>query len=89
MKLLNVGRGNMVSKDRIVAIASPDSAPMKRLIQDMRDSVNLIDCTGGKKTRSVVVTDSNHIILSAMALETLSARAQGQNTSGEESTEND
>ncbi len=76
----------MVNKDRIVALASPDSAPMKRLIQDMRDSVNLIDCTGGKKTRSVIVTDSNHIILSAMALETISQRAESQ-SAGEENTD--
>lgn len=75
MKLLHIGHGNMVNKDRIVAITSPDSAPMKRLIQDMRDSVNLIDCTCGKKTRSVIVTDSNHIILCALLLETISQRA--------------
>lgn len=75
MKLLHVGFGNMVNTQRIVALVSPDSAPIKRLIQDTRDTDKLIDVTCGKKTRSVVITDSGHIVLSAIQLETVANRA--------------
>lgn len=78
MKLLHIGFGNMVNIQRIVALVSPDSAPIKRLIQDTRDSDKLIDVTCGKKTRSVVITDSGHIILSAIQLDTVSNRALGE-----------
>ena len=65
MKLLNIGFGNMVSTDRLIAIVSPDSAPIKRMIQEGRDRGVLIDATYGRKTRSVVIMDSDHIVLSA------------------------
>lgn len=78
MKLINIGYGNMVSADRVVAIVSPDSAPVKRMIQDARDGGNLIDATYGRRTRAVVIADSGHVILSAIPPETVSARISGQ-----------
>lgn len=66
MQLVNIGYGNMVSSERLVAVVSPDSAPIKRMITDARDRGLLIDATYGRKTRSVIVTDSDHIILSAI-----------------------
>ena len=74
MKLLNIGFGNMVSTDRLVAIVSPDSAPIKRMIQEGRDRGMLIDATYGRKTRSVVIMDSDHIVLSAIQPDTVAAR---------------
>ncbi|MBP1572427.1 MAG: DUF370 domain-containing protein [Oscillospiraceae bacterium] len=67
MQLVNIGYGNMVSSERLVAVVSPDSAPIKRMITDARDRGLLIDATYGRKTRSVIVTDSDHIILSAVS----------------------
>ena len=78
MKLINVGFGNMVSSDRLVAIVSPESAPIKRMIQDARDRGMLIDATYGRRTRSVVVMDSKHIILSAILPEKLATRLDGE-----------
>ena len=72
--LLNVGFGNTVVADRIVAIVSPNSAPMKRLKDEARDSNRLIDATHGRRTRAVIVTDSNHVILSAIQAETIGQR---------------
>lgn len=66
MQLISIGYGNMVSSERLVAVVSPDSAPIKRLITEARDRGLLIDATYGRKTRAVVVTDSDHIILSAI-----------------------
>lgn len=66
MKLLNVGFGNMVSADRLVAIVSPDSAPIKRMVQEARDRGTLIDASFGRKTRAVLIMDSDHIVLSAL-----------------------
>ena len=74
MKLLNIGFGNMVSTDRLIAIVSPDSAPIKRMIQEGRDRGVLIDATYGRKTRSVVIMDSDHIVLSAIQPDTVAAR---------------
>jgi len=74
MKLINVGFGNMVSVSRIIAIVSPESAPIKRMIQDAKDTSSLIDATCGRRTRAVIITDSNHIILSAIQPETVSNR---------------
>ena len=74
MKLINIGFGNMVSADRVVALVSPDSAPVKRLIQDTRDTGMLIDVTCGRRTRAVIITDSEHVILSAIAAETITNR---------------
>ena len=64
MKLINIGFGNMVSADRLVAIVSPESAPIKRIIQDAKENGTLIDATHGRRTRAVIITDSDHIILS-------------------------
>ncbi len=72
--LLNVGFGNVVAADRIIAIISPNSAPVKRLKDEARDDKRLIDVTQGRKTRSVLITDSNHVILSAVQTETISQR---------------
>ena len=76
MKLLNIGFGNAVSMERIIAIISPDSAPVKRMIQDAKDRGILIDATYGRKTRTVVVTDSGHIILSGLQTDTITGRAE-------------
>ena len=70
-KFINVGYGNLVAAARIVTIASPDAAPIKRLVQDARDAGVVIDVSCGKKTRSVIVTDSKHVILSSLEPETL------------------
>ena len=78
MKLLNIGFGNMVSTDRLIAIVSPDSAPIKRMIQEGRDRGVLIDATYGRKTRSVVIMDSDHIVLSAIQPDTVAARLNGK-----------
>ncbi len=74
MKLINVGFGNIVSANRIIAIVSPDSAPIKRIIQEARDRGMLVDATYGRRTRAVIVTDSDHIILSAVQPETVAHR---------------
>ena len=77
MKFINIGFGNMVSSDRIVAIVSPDSAPVKRLMQDAKDSGRVIDASCGRRTRAVIVTDSEHIIFSALQTETIANRLGG------------
>lgn len=74
MKLINVGFGNMVSASKIVAIVSPESAPIKRIIQEAREKSVLIDATYGRRTRAVIVTDSDHVILSALQPETVANR---------------
>ena len=74
IKLLNIGFGNVVFSHRIVAIVSPESAPIKRLIQDAKDKGRLIDATYGRRTRAVVVTDSDHVILSAVQADTIAHR---------------
>ena len=84
MKLLNIGFGNMVSTDRLVALVSPDSAPIKRMIQEGRDRGVLIDATYGRKTRSVVIMDSDHIVLSAIQPDTVAARLNGKEAVEEE-----
>jgi len=76
-RLVNIGFGNTIISNRIVAVVMPGSAPMKRLREDARNSQRLIDATHGRKTRSIIVTDSNHIILSAVHAETLSLRLSG------------
>ena len=78
MKLINIGFGNMVSASRLVAIVSPESAPIKRAIQDVRERGELIDATYGRRTRAVVIMDSGHVILSALQPETLGARMAGR-----------
>lgn len=74
MRLINIGFGNMVAEDRVIVIVSPESAPIKRLIQENREKGSLIDATYGRRTRSVIVLDSNHVILSAILPETISNR---------------
>ena len=74
MKLINIGFGNIVAADKVVAMVSPESAPIKRIIQESRDKGMLIDATYGRRTRSVIVTDSDHVILSAIQTETLANR---------------
>ena len=74
MKLINIGFGNMVAAGRLVAIVSPESAPIKRIIQDARENGSLIDATYGRRTRAVIITDSDHIILSAVQPETVANR---------------
>ncbi len=74
MRMINIGYGNMVSADRIVTVISPDSAPIKRLIQEARDDGRAIDATYGRKTRAVIVMDSGHIVLSSLITDTLASR---------------
>ncbi len=74
MKFINIGYGNMIASERIVTIVSPESAPIKRMIQEARDEGRAIDATYGRKTRAVIVMDSGHIILSSLITETLAAR---------------
>ena len=74
MKLINIGFGNIVSANRLVAIVSPESAPIKRIIQDAKERGTLIDATYGRRTRAVIVTDSDHVILSAVQPETVANR---------------
>ena len=74
MKFLNIGFGNLVSVDRIISIASPDSAPIKRLVQDAKEQNRVIDASCGRRTRAVIVTDSDHVILSAIQTETIANR---------------
>ncbi|MEM8504674.1 MAG: DUF370 domain-containing protein [Cyanobacteria bacterium P01_D01_bin.1] len=78
MQLINIGFGNIVSANRIVAIVSSESAPIKRIISDARDRGQLIDATYGRRTRAVIITDSDHIILSAIQPETVAHRFVGQ-----------
>lgn len=80
MKLINIGFGNMVSVLRIVAIVNPESAPIKRIIQDARDRGMLIDATCGRRTRAVIITDSENIILSALQPETVANRLGSKET---------
>ena len=84
MKLVSIGYGNMVSADRIVSVVSPESAPIKRLIQEARDDGRAIDATFGRKTRAVMIMDSGHIILSSLITETLAARINGSGGSDDD-----
>ncbi|MBR6761506.1 MAG: DUF370 domain-containing protein [Oscillospiraceae bacterium] len=79
MRLINIGFGNMISSARLVTIVSPESAPIKRIMQDARDRGRLIDATYGRRTRAVIVMDSDHVILSAIQPETIAARLTGSN----------
>ena len=74
VELINIGFGNIVAANRIIAIVSPESAPIKRIIQEARDIGMLVDATYGRRTRAVVITDSDHVILSAVQPETVSQR---------------
>ena len=74
MKFISIGNGNMVAAHRVISIVSPDSAPIKRFIQDARDAGRVIDVSCGRRTRSVIFTDSDHVILSAIQTETITNR---------------
>ena len=74
IRLINIGFGNIVAANRIIAIVSPESAPIKRIIQEARDRGMLIDATYGRRTRAVVITDSDHVVLSAVQPETVAHR---------------
>ena len=84
VKLINIGFGNVVAANRIIAIISPESAPIKRIIQEARDRGLLIDATYGRRTRAVVVTDSSHILLSAVQPETVANRLMATDVEEEE-----
>jgi regulator of extracellular matrix RemA (YlzA/DUF370 family) len=89
IKLINIGFGNIVSANRIVAIVSPESAPIKRIIAEARDRSTLIDATYGRRTRAVIITDSEHVVLSAVQPETVANRvvAKGSAQPAEEDEE--
>lgn len=84
IKLVNIGFGNIVAANRIISIISPESAPIKRIIQEARDKGILVDATYGRRTRAVVVVDSGHIILSAVQPETVANRLVAQTADSEE-----
>ncbi len=83
MKFIHVGFGNMVAVDRIISIAGPDSAPIKRLVQSAKDDCRVIDVTCGRRARSVILTDSDHVILSAIQTDTLANRLDGKEVDDE------
>ncbi len=87
MRLINIGYGNMISDLRLVSVVAPDSAPIKRLIQESREKGLLVDATYGRKTRSVVIMDSGHVILSAIQPETIASRHEGKTVIVEEDEE--
>ncbi|NLY09898.1 MAG: DUF370 domain-containing protein [Tissierellia bacterium] len=78
MKIINIGFGNIVMAERIVAVISPDSAPVKRLVQEKKEKGNVIDATYGRKTRAVIIMDSQHIVLSSVLPETIVNRLQSK-----------
>jgi extracellular matrix regulatory protein A len=87
-KLLNIGFGNSVVSERVVTILTPTSSPMKRLREEARDGKRLIDTTQGRKTRSIIVTDSNHVILSAIQAETIAQRYSSDGAAKEDEPKN-
>ncbi|MCI5755780.1 MAG: DUF370 domain-containing protein [Firmicutes bacterium] len=89
MRFISIGFGNMVSAARVVSLISPDSAPVKRLIQDAREAGRVIDVTCGRRTRSVIITDSDHVILSAVQAETISNRLNGDGADAADADEED
>lgn len=80
MKLINIGFGNMISADRLVAIVSPESAPIKRIIQEAKEKGTLIDATHGRRTRAVIITDSDHIVLTYLQSETVANRVDEESS---------
>ncbi len=76
MKFINIGFGNIISSDRVIAIVAPESAPIKRIIQDARDNGKLVDATYGRRTRAVIIMDSEHVVLSAVQPETVASRLE-------------
>jgi regulator of extracellular matrix RemA (YlzA/DUF370 family) len=84
IKLINIGFGNIVSANRVIAVVSPDSAPIKRIIQEAGDAGMKIDATYGRRTRAVIITDSDHVILSAVQPETIAHRLDAKDTIDED-----
>lgn len=84
MKLINIGFGNMISANRLITIVSPESAPIKRIIQDAKDNGMLIDATYGRRTRAVIIMDSDHVILSAVQPETVAGRIEDEEVADDE-----
>lgn len=87
MKLINIGFGNMVAAGRLIAIVSPESAPIKRMIQEARERGVLVDATYGRRTRAVLIMDNDHLVLSALNPDTVANRISGQDTIAEEEEE--
>lgn len=85
MRLINIGFGNMVSAERLLSVVSPDSAPVKRLVQEAKERAMLIDASFGRRTRAVLIMDTDHVILSAITPEAIARRLQAKN--GEEFSE--
>lgn len=77
IKFINIGYGNLVAANRVIAIISPESAPIKRIVQDAKEKGNVIDATYGRKTRGVIIMDSGHVVLSSMMPETIGSRLGG------------
>ena len=86
MRFINIGFGNMVSADKVVAVVSPDSAPIKRIIGDAKDKNIAIDATCGRRTRAVLVMNSDHVVFSALSPETIANRLKGDEPVGEENS---
>ncbi len=84
IKLLNIGFGNLISAHRLIAIVSPDSAPIKRMVQEAREQRTLIDASYGRRTRCVLVMDNDHLVLSALTPETVAGRLSGEGDGPEE-----
>ena len=84
MKFINIGFGNIVSSDRLIAVVSPESAPIKRIVQDARDNGKLIDATYGRRTRAVIIMDSEHVILSSVQPETVAGRLENKSDEQDE-----
>ncbi len=84
MKLINIGFGNMISATRLISIVSPESAPIKRIVQDAKENGRLIDATYGRRTRAVIIMDSDHIILSAVQPETVAGRLDSEEEEDDE-----
>ncbi|MBO5019612.1 MAG: DUF370 domain-containing protein [Clostridia bacterium] len=89
MKLVNIGFGNLVSADRMIAVVSPESAPIKRIISDAKERGTLIDATQGRRTKAVIVTDSDHIILTYLTAENLAHRIAEEESIDEEVVNDD
>ena len=84
MKLINIGFGNLVSAGRLIAVVSPDSAPIKRMVQEARDRGVLIDATYGRRTKAVLILDNDHVVLSALQPDTIAGRLDGEEDGEEE-----
>ena len=84
MQLINIGFGNTVCAERVISVASPESAPIKRLVTESRSEGRIVDVSCGRKTRSVIITDSYHVILSALQCETVAARLNGSDESSDD-----